>query len=516
MLLMERESIKKITRRMLYGSESLVTFILFAAVTTILVWGFNRAKSYGRLGILAWLQSIVLMSPWLLFFGLFAVGIYLNLVSILFLLVASIVIYIYLGKKLRAEGQETLLQQKAAERISRQAEQERVANVKTPEGVESEAEIEVSAIPDEDLVTLKGIFGIDTFFATETIPYQDGAIFKGNLRGEPDLAYAKMSEKLDLAFENKYRLFLVESPESKPVVVILPKTNDPQTTTLAQKNLALVLLLGTVVTSLEASSVLQGFDLFDNFERYGEAVALALGLWSIIIAHETGHKILANRYNIRLSIPFFLPNWQIGSFGAITRFESLLPNRTALFDIAFAGPAVGGILSLILLVFGLVLSQPGSAFELPTEFFRASVLVGTLAKVILGSDLETAVVDINPLVIIGWLGLVINALNLLPAGKLDGGRIVHAIYGRKTARRSTLVTLIILGIISLFNPANPIPLYWAILILFLQRDLERPVQNELTEPDDSRAAWGLLALFLMLATLIPLSTSLAGRIGLGS
>jgi membrane-associated protease RseP (regulator of RpoE activity) len=144
------------------------------------------------------------------------------------------------------------------------------------------------------------------------------------------------------------------------------------------------------------------------------------------------------------------------------------------------------------------------------------VLVGSLAKVILGSALEAAVVDINPLVIIGWLGLVITALNLLPAGKLDGGRIVHAIYGRKTARRSTLATLIILGIISLFNPANPIPLYWTVLILFLQRDLERPVQNELTEPDDSRAAWGLLALFLMLATLIPLSTSLAGRIGLGS
>jgi membrane-associated protease RseP (regulator of RpoE activity) len=325
-----------------------------------------------------------------------------------------------------------------------------------------------------------------------------------------------MSDKLHKAFDDKYRLFLVESPEERPVVVILPKTNDPQTTTLAQKNLAIVLLIGTILTSLEAASILQGFDLFDNFGRYGEAIPLALGLWTVLIAHEIGHKVLANRYNIRLSIPFFLPNWQIGSFGAITRFESLLPNRTVLFDIAFAGPAVGGVLSLLLLIAGLILSHPGSAFQLPTEFFRASVLVGTLAKVILGSALETAVVDINPLVIIGWLGLVITALNLLPAGKLDGGRIVHAIYGRKTARRSTLATLIILGIISLFNPANPIPLYWAVLILFLQRDLERPVQNELTEPDDSRAAWGLLALFLMLATLIPLSASLAGRIGLGS
>lgn len=499
---------------MLDGSESLATFILFAAVTVILVWGYNRAKTYGRLGILAWLQSIVLMSPWLLFFGLFALGIYLNLVSILFLLIASIAIYIWLGKQLREAGQETLLQQKAAERIKR-ATIESTASVEGQTDAETPT-AEISPIPDEDLATIKGIFGIDTFFATETIPYQDGAIFKGNLRGEPDVAYAKMSDKLQQAFADKYRLFLVESPEERPVVVILPKTNDPQTTTLAQKNLALVLLIGTILTSLEASSILQGFDLFDNFARYAEAIPLSLGLWSVLIAHELGHKAIANRYNIRLSIPFFLPNWQIGSFGAITRFESLLPNRTALFDIAFAGPAVGGILSLLLLILGLILSHPGSTFQLPTEFFRASILVGTLAKVVLGSALEEAVVDINPLVIIGWLGLVITALNLLPAGKLDGGRIVHAIYGRKTARRSTLATLIILGIVSLFNPANPIPLYWAVLILFLQRDLERPVQNELTEPDDSRAAWGLLALFLMLATLIPLSTSLAGRIGLGS
>lgn len=508
---------------MLDGTESLATFILFAAVTAILVWGYNRAKTYGKLGILAWLQSIVLMSPWLLFFGLFTLGIYLNLVGILFLLIVSIAVYIWLGKQLREAGQDTLLQQKAAERIKRQVELE--SKVKSPveattsvdpQEEAAKAATEVSPIPDGDLAKIKEIFGIDTFFSTETIPYQDGAIFKGNLRGEPDLAYEKMSNKLHQAFGDQYRLFLVESPEERPVVVVLPKTNDPQTTTLAQKNLATVLFLGTILTSLEAASILQGFDLFDNFSRYPEAIPLSLGLWSVLIAHEIGHKVLADRYNIRLSIPFFLPNWQIGSFGAITRFESLLPNRTALFDIAFAGPAVGGVLSLLLLISGLILSHPGSTFQLPTEFFRASVLVGSLAKVILGSALETAVVDINPLVIIGWLGLVITALNLLPAGKLDGGRIVHAIYGRKTARRSTLATLIILGIISLFNPANPIPLYWAVLILFLQRDLERPVQNELTEPDDSRAAWGLLALFLMLATLIPLSTSLAGRIGLGS
>ena len=244
---------------MLNGSESIATFVLLAAVIAILTWGYNRAKAFGRLGILAWLQSIALMSPWLLFFGLFTLGIYLNLVGILFLLLTSIAVYIYLGKQLRAAGQDALLQEKAAARIKQAQILEESSSADSVEP-ENDLAPEVSPIPDEDLVSLKSIFGIDTFFATETIPYQDGAIFKGNLRGEADASYSRMSEKLKTVFEDKYRLFLVESPEAKPVVVILPKTNDPQTTTLAQKNLALVLFIGTVLTSLESASLLQGFD----------------------------------------------------------------------------------------------------------------------------------------------------------------------------------------------------------------------------------------------------------------
>jgi membrane-associated protease RseP (regulator of RpoE activity) len=165
-----------------------------------------------------------------------------------------------------------------------------------------------------------------------------------------------------------------------------------------------------------------------------------------------------------------------------------------------------------MLLTGLVLSHPGSLFQIPVGFFQSSILIGTLSKVVLGDTLAQPLVDVHPLTVIGWLGLVITAINLMPAGQLDGGRIVQAIYGRKVARRTTVATLILLGFASL---ANPLALYWAILILFLQRNLERPSLEELTEPDDARAALGLLALFLMVATLLPLTPSLAGRLGIG-
>lgn len=483
---------------------------IFLAIATfgMVLWGYQRSKKNGRIGLLAWGQSLSLTAPWLFFVACVLLGISLDLIGLVLLLVASAGAYIYLGNLRREAGQEEELRKKALERIQQQQT--------TPAATIAATEPEINPIDNDDLQRIKGIFSIDTFFATESIPYQDGAIFKGNLRGETEFTYTRLTQKLGEIFGDKYRLFLVEDPEGKPVVIVLPSSNDPQSTTLAQKNVALVLLLATIATSLEAIGILKGFDLSSNVTRYSEVLPLGLGMWSILVIHEVAHHIVGRQYKVKLSVPFFLPNWQIASFGSITRFESLLPNRTALFDIALAGPAAGGLLSLVLLVTGLLLSHPGSLFQIPSQFFQGSILVGAIARIFLGETIQNTVVDIHPLTILGWLGLVITALNLMPAGRLDGGRLIQAIYGRKTARRTTIASLVILGLVALFNPNNPIPLYWALIIAFLQRDAERPSLNELVEPDDTRAIVCLVALLLMLMTLIPLSPSLAGQLGIGT
>ncbi len=512
---------------MFTGSETTATILIILVAIGVLGWGFNRARPYGKLGVLAWLQSVVLTAPWLLFFGLFTAGIYVNLVGILFLLVASAGLYIFLGNRLRAAGQDAVLQERATKLLNDKQESSDVqkpdeqisataANLTSPPNGKNATTSEVVPIPAEDLKSLQGIFGIDTFFATETIPYQEGVIFKGNMRGvEPEEVFSRLSTSLEERLGDRYRLFLVESPEGRPVVIVLPSSNDPQPATLPQKILAVSLLVATIATSMEAAGLLLNFDFFNNPERFREVLPLSAGIWTIFAAHELGHWWQAKRHNVRISWPFFIPSWQIGSFGAITRFESLIPNRTALFDISLAGPAVGGIVSLLMLIVGLVLSHQGSAFQLPAQFFQGSILVGTLARIFLGASLQTNLVGVHPLMIVGWLGLVVTALNLMPAGQLDGGRMVQAIYGRKTARRTTIATLVVLGIVALANPANPLILYWAIVILFLQRSLERPSLNEITEPNDTRAILALLALFLMVATLIPLTPALAVRLGIG-
>jgi membrane-associated protease RseP (regulator of RpoE activity) len=492
------------------------TGLILLAAIAILVWGYRRALPYGTIGILAWLQSVVLMAPWLLFFGLFALGVYVNLAGVLVLLLVSTGIYIYLGRRLRTLGQAAFMAEQTANALKAEAasgsEPDETAELTV---TKAEATPEASAkivIPAEDLVQIEGIFGIDTYFRTETIPYDQGAIFRGNLRGNPAETQARLSTLLTERLGDRYRLFLVESLEKKPTVVVLPASMDPAKTTPAQWAIAGVLGIATVFTSLEAGAILQGFDLVQEFSRWTAALPFLLGLVVVLVSHEIGHWVVANRYGVRLSPPFLLPTWQIGSFGSLTRFESLLANRSVLFDIALAGPAAGGLVSLGMLMVGLVLSHPGSMFQLPSSFFQGSVLVGTLAKAVLGSALQEPLVDVHPLTIFGWLGLVITALNLMPAGQLDGGRIVQAVYGRKTAGRATVITLILLALVTL---ANPLALYWAAIILILQRNLERPCLDDITEPDDARAALGLLALFLALAVLMPLTPSLAGRLGIG-
>ncbi|WP_293125515.1 site-2 protease family protein [Microcoleus sp. bin38.metabat.b11b12b14.051] len=532
MLLLDRSAIDRFklvlaqaTGTPIAASPNSATAALLLLALGILGWGFYRARGQGKQGILAWLQSVALMIPWLLFFALSAAGIYLNLVAILLLLVASTGLYIYLGRQLRkalsdapaidSRPDPAQLKNSQTNDFSAPDPQQPPAkdNIKIITSRPGNNELEIIPVPVEDLKAIKGIFGIDTFFATETIPYQDGVILKGNLRGDPEQVHSRLTASLQEKLNDRYRLFLVENQEDKPVVIILPSTNDPQRTNLSQKILAVVLLLATIATSLETAGLLLGFDFFNSPARYLEVMPIVAGIWAVLGSGAIARRVLANKYNVGLSWPFFIPTWQIGSFGAIDRFESLLPNRKVLFDIAFAGPAAGGTVSLLMLVVGLVLSKPGSLFQIPAEFFKGSILVGTLAKVILGSALQQPIVDVHPLVVIGWLGLVITAINLMPAGQLDGGRIVQAIYGRKTASRATLATFVVLAIASLVNQAA---LYWAIVILIVQRNLERPSLNELTEPDDARAALGLLALFLMVAALLPLTPALAGRLGIGN
>ncbi|OYQ64953.1 site-2 protease family protein [Pseudanabaena sp. SR411] len=508
-------------------STPLLPITVFILTLALLGWGYFRSRKFGKLGLLSWLQFLALMSPWLVYFGLFVSGVFINFTTLLFLLLGSTIAYVAVSNQLRkaVAEEKSVIEQKLKQDLEAGDHTTSPNNSTNKPPINSPIAVAMSqgrtqlklfkALPAEDMKLIQGIFGIETYYVTETIPYQEGAIFKGNLRGEPDVVHDRLTKSLSDRLSDKYNLFLVEGQDRKPVVIVLPsRVSTIDNNTIPQRILIAVLIVANGYTALNLGALVAGIPVVQAPQEYLVGLPFALGIGTILGVRELAMRMMAKKYKVTMSLPFLLPSSQLGSFGAFSRISSPLPNRLALFDIAIAPAVVSGILSLGLLLVGLYLSAIGmGSIDIPSQIFQASVLAGTLAKLFLGDALHTNFVSIHPLVILGWLGSVITALNLMPAGQLDGGRIVQSIYGRRTASWTTVLTLIFLVIATVINP---LALYWGGIILILLRDLERPMLNELSELDGDREALGVVALFWMLITLLPLTSGVAERLGIGS
>jgi membrane-associated protease RseP (regulator of RpoE activity) len=100
----------------------------------------------------------------------------------------------------------------------------------------------------------------------------------------------------------------------------------------------------------------------------------------------------------------------------------------------------------------------------------------------------------------------VTALNLIPAGQLDGGHIVYALFGSHHAliSKAAVVGLVLIGIG--FSSVNW--LLWAILIVALMGFQHTPTMDDITPLDARRRALGLFALVLLLLLLPPVPISL--------
>ena len=81
------------------------------------------------------------------------------------------------------------------------------------------------------------------------------------------------------------------------------------------------------------------------------------------LLHEVAHAVVASTRDIKVGPSFLIPNSQLGTFGSVTQFKSLVRNRTDLFDFAAAGLGAGGAASLLLFLVGLAASHGGTAAD---------------------------------------------------------------------------------------------------------------------------------------------------------
>lgn len=167
---------------------------------------------------------------------------------------------------------------------------------------------------------------------------------------------------------------------------------------------------------------------------WGQGLAYSAAVLGILGAHEMGHYLACRRYDVDATLPYFLPFPSLsGTMGAVIKIREAFPDRTALFDIAVAGP-IGGFVVLVPLLFaGMSMSN---VVPVPPDMQGWSLgeplLFRLAAWLQFGAIPEGYGLNIHPIVFAAWFGMLATAWNLLPFGQLDGGHLTYATMGDRS------------------------------------------------------------------------------------
>lgn len=196
---------------------------------------------------------------------------------------------------------------------------------------------------------------------------------------------------------------------------------------------------------------------------WGELLAglhFSLPFLAILTAHEFGHYFTARYYDLKVTLPYYIPVWfgglapSIGTMGAFIKIKSPLHSRKEFFDVGVAGPLAGFVVSLLVLWYGFAnLPEPEYIFKIHPEYAvygldyaqyvyedlpEGSIKMGTN---LLFEFFKAFVVDDPrkipnphemfhyPYLLAGFLACFFTALNLIPIGQLDGGHILYGLVG---------------------------------------------------------------------------------------
>jgi membrane-associated protease RseP (regulator of RpoE activity) len=273
------------------------------------------------------------------------------------------------------------------------------------------------------------------------------------------------------------------------------------------------LFLATVLTTLLAGALSFGDvplgELLVRPVRLLAGLPFSASLLAILVVHEFGHYTLGRRHGMSITLPYFIPvppPFLVGTLGAFIRLRGPVRDRRALFDMAVAGPLAGLVLAVPLYALGLRLS---TVVRLPPEAaeggvflqFGDAILPKLLEWLVLGPLPPGDDVLLHPIGVAAWFGFFVTVLNLVPAGQLDGGHLVYALFGRwhRLISKLAIGGLFGLGIVT----GSPTWLIWPALIVALMGFQHSPPMDDVTPLDLKRRALGLFALALVVVLLPP-------------
>jgi membrane-associated protease RseP (regulator of RpoE activity) len=267
-----------------------------------------------------------------------------------------------------------------------------------------------------------------------------------------------------------------------------------------------------VLDSEPARSITEFF--YTTPDEFGEPVVLfprllqlwrgypyALSIMLILGAHELGHYFAARYHNQAASLPYFipLPFGIIGTMGAFIRLREPMRNRKVLMDIGAAGPLMGLVFAIPILLIGLMTSDVQTVNS-PGMLEGNSILYAMFKVITKGQFLPNGTEDVfvNQMAWAGWIGLLITSLNLIPVGQLDGGHIMYSLLGD----RARVLYYPIVGVMVVLAIISQVWVLWVVLLMLFGRLYAAPL-DDITPLDPPRRFVAFLAFAMLILTFVP-------------
>jgi membrane-associated protease RseP (regulator of RpoE activity) len=251
----------------------------------------------------------------------------------------------------------------------------------------------------------------------------------------------------------------------------------------------------------------------------------ALSLLGILVAHEFGHYLMSRYHKTPATLPYFIPFpfSPLGTMGAAILMRGIPRNKRILFDIGVAGPLAGLAVAIPVLFIGLALSTLTTIEPSPNIFIEGNSLLYLFAKfVVFGRLLPSPAheqgiaywvqyfftgqpfpaggtdVLIHPVAFAGWAGILVTALNLIPAGTLDGGHVIYSLFGDKAKKAFPLIISLLVLLGFFWNGWW----VWAVLLFWLGRVNAEPL-DQITTLDPGRRAVAALVIVVFFLVFMP-------------
>jgi membrane-associated protease RseP (regulator of RpoE activity) len=367
------------------------------------------------------------------------------------------------------------------------------------------------------------------------IPGQPETIrFRGRLRVPSDVAFSKIAPRFRAL---GYTAMLRDDQDHhRHILLAVPGVEPQQTRSRLWLNglLYILTILSTLfVGATWSDQVPANADLGWILTHLWIGWPFALSLMTILTGHELGHYFAGRFYKVPVSLPFFIPIPvpPFGTMGAFIVMKGRTVNRRQMLTVGAAGPLVGFVLAVPILVLGLSLSsvepmaapEPGSMVFLEGNSILYLLLkFGVFGQVLPGSGLATTLqralgdgvaallgtfpidsgydVFVSPVALAGWAGLLVTALNLIPVGQLDGGHVLYSLVGQraKVLTWPIIALLLVLGIVFWQGW-----LLWAFLIFFFGQSHPDPL-DDVTRLDRPRKLVAIAVLLIFVLTFAPL------------